>query len=85
LLRLYCDYRTVREHASFGSLVDFNRQIASKVAEHYGLADLVSLKILDCQDLPPLPLPEIRSQENFPIPQNRSIYGTVEIKADDSM
>ena len=85
LLRLYCDYRTVREHASFGSLVDFNRQIALKVAEHYGLADLVSLKILDCQDLPPLPLPEIRSQENFPIPQNRSIYGTVEIKADGSM
>ena len=81
LLRLYCDYRTVREHASFGSLVDFNRQIASKVAEHYGLADSVSLKILDCQDLPPLPLPESRPQVNFPASQVK--FGIPEVKMEE--
>ncbi len=48
LFRLYCDYRTIREQVPYGSLADFNRQIASKVAEHYGLADSVSIKILDC-------------------------------------
>jgi hypothetical protein len=78
---LYCDYRTVREHASFGSLVDFNRQIASKVAEHYGLADSVSLKILDCQDLPPLPLPESRPQVNFPASQVK--FGIPEVKVEE--
>lgn len=85
LLRLYCDYRTVREQASFGSLVDFNRQIASKVAEHYGIADSISLKIVDCLDLPPLRLPKVRPQVTFTKPKENFIYGAAEIKAGDSI
>lgn len=81
LLRLYCDYRTVREQVSLNPLADFYNQVVLKVAEHYGLADSVSIKLLDCQDLPPLPLPESRPQVNFPASQVK--FGIPEVKVEE--
>lgn len=42
---------------------------------------LALIKLLDCQDLPPLPLPEIRSQENFPASQVK--FGIPEVKVEE--
>ena len=64
---------------------EIDDEFKAKVTEHYGIADSISLKIVDCLDLPPLRLPEVRPQVTFTKPKENFIYGTAEIKAGDSI
>ena len=84
LVRLYCGYRTVREHVPFGPLGNFNSQIAVNVAGHYKLADSLSQTVLECVDLP-VTLPKNASKEEFTTPQVRYLpVGEIEVKSTDS-
>ena len=70
LIRLYNDYRTIRENAFFEPLEDFNAEIVRKVTEHYGVGnpgdslDLSSPNKSTVKDRPKLSAPsKIPSQQ----------------------
>ena len=86
LIRLYNDYRTIRENAFFEPLEDFNTEIVRKVAEHYGIGnlgdslDLSSPNKSTVKDLPKLSVPL-----KFPSQQITNRYmPEIQVKGDEN-